>query len=144
MKWFFPFKKTFLKRIDDNNIIMQVLKQYEQSCISIGSLDIYYQFIVCAFTKYGAVHRASNKKSERFGNKFESLSTVCRNAFQNILSLYCSVIKGLPSYDLNTSITFVVLDCFTVKFLKVGLRNANMQSPSNRPRKSFMTFIAYA
>ena len=34
---------------------MQLLKQYELSCILTGSLHIYYQFIVCAFTKYGAV-----------------------------------------------------------------------------------------
>ena len=57
------------------NIIMQLLTKYELSCILIGSLHIHYQFIVCAYTKYGAAHRASNKKSERFGSKFESLST---------------------------------------------------------------------
>ena len=34
---------------------MQLVRQYESSCILIGSLQIYYQFIVCAFTKHGAV-----------------------------------------------------------------------------------------
>ena len=39
-------------------IIMELLTQYELSCILIGSPHVYYQFIVCAFTKYGAVQRA--------------------------------------------------------------------------------------
>ena len=34
---------------------MQLLTQYELSCILVGSLHIYYQYLVCAFTKYGAV-----------------------------------------------------------------------------------------
>ena len=37
---------------------MQLLTQYELSCILKGSSHICYQFIVCAFTKYGAVQRA--------------------------------------------------------------------------------------
>ena len=40
-------------------IIMQLLTQYELSCILFGSPHTYYQFIVCAFTKYGAVQRVS-------------------------------------------------------------------------------------
>ena len=51
-------------------IIMHLLAQYELSCILIGSLHPYYQFIVSASTKYGAVHRASNKKSKRYKCKF--------------------------------------------------------------------------
>ena len=37
---------------------MQLLKQYELSCVLIGSSHIYYQFKVRAFTEYGAVQRA--------------------------------------------------------------------------------------
>ena len=45
--------------------------------------------------------------------------------------------------DLATSITFVVLDCFTVEFLEVGLRSAGMQPLSNSLSESFMTLIAF-
>ena len=76
---------------------MQLLTQYELSCILTGSLHIHYQFIVCAFIKYGAVHRASNKKSGRFGSKFESLS-IAGMLFKIFLVFIAqTVIKGLPS-----------------------------------------------
>ena len=87
-------------------IIMQLLTQYELSCILIDSLQIYYQFMVCPFTKYGAVHRASNKKSERFGSKFESKQS--RNALQDILSLYyLSLLLCIKGYHLCVGLGYL-------------------------------------
>ena len=131
--WFYqirPFK-----------IIMQLLTQYDLSCISIGFLHIYYQSIVCVFIKYDAVHRASNKKSE---SKFDILSRAGMLFKIFLSSLLCNQEATIFVYDWATVITFVVLDCFTIEFSEVRLSNAHMQRLSNRPSESFMTFIAFA
>ena len=56
---------------------MQLLTQYELSFILIGSPHIYYQFIVCAFTKYGAVQRGPRKAANLRVYVQQDLGMIC-------------------------------------------------------------------
>ena len=75
-------------------IIMQLLTQYDLFCILIGSLHIYYPFIVSAFTKYGAVRRAPRNLKVLAAN-LEVYAQ--QNELHCIFNLCCLTTNGLPS-----------------------------------------------